>query len=245
LSVVGLVLMTLLLKPIPLFILITLIPILIAAFSWKHIRRTPLYMILLAGAWIISVVFSQIAVPYVFKNVFQPYQVERIYSMLGQDVPQEYMRPGAEPRRDADYDVRQSKIAIGSGGLLGKGFMNGTQTKYSFVPEQNTDFVFSGIGEQFGYVGSAVLVLLYLLLLLRIVQVAERQRSVFSRVYAYSVASILFFHFAVNLSMTMGLAPVIGITLPLLSYGGTSLLSFSILLFILLRLDADRQVMIR
>lgn len=245
LSVVGLVLMTLLLKPIPLFILITLIPILIAAFSWKHIRRTPLYMILLAGAWIISVVFSQIAVPYVFKHVFQPYQVERIYSMLGQDVPQEYMRPGAEPRRDADYNVRQSKIAIGSGGLLGKGFMNGTQTKYSFVPEQNTDFVFCGIGEQFGFAGSAVLVLLYLLLLLRIVKVAERQRSVFSRVYAYCVASILFFHFAINLSMTMGLAPVIGITLPLLSYGGTSLLSFSILLFILLRLDADRQVMIR
>jgi rod shape determining protein RodA len=141
--------------------------------------------------------------------------------------------------------VRQSKIAIGSGGLFGKGFGNGTQTKYSFVPEQHTDFIFCGIGEQFGFVGSSLLVLIYITLLLRIVYIAERQRSVFSRVYAYSVASILFFHLAINLCMTMGLAPVIGITLPMLSYGGTSLLSFSILLFILLRLDADRQMLIR
>jgi rod shape determining protein RodA len=180
-----------------------------------------------------------------FKNVFQGYQTERIYSMLGQDVPEEYQKPGVVPKKDADYNVRQSKIAIGSGGFWGKGFMHGTQTKYSFVPEQNTDFVFCGIGEQFGFVGSTILVLLYVTLLLRIVHIAERQRSSFSRVYAYCVASILFFHLAINLSMTMGLAPVIGITLPMLSYGGTSLLSFSILLFILLRLDADRQMLIR
>lgn len=244
-SVAGLVVATLLIKRMPLFILITIIPVLALWFNRRQLRRSPLFVISIIGAWVIAVLFSQVAVPFVFKEVFQPYQVERIYSMLGQDVPQEYIRPGTVAKKDADYNVRQSKIAIGSGGVLGKGFMNGTQTKYSFVPEQNTDFVFCGIGEQFGFVGSLILVLLYALLLLRIVFVAERQRSVFSRVYAYSVASILFFHFAINLSMTMGLAPVIGITLPLLSYGGTSLLSFSILLFILLRLDADRQVMIR
>lgn len=244
-SVAGLVIATLLIKRVPLFILITIVPVLAFWVNRKQLRRSPLLMVVIVAAWLIAVVFSQVAVPFVFKKVFQPYQVERIYSMLGQDVPQEYIRPGTVAKKDADYNVRQSKIAIGSGGLLGKGFMNGTQTKYSFVPEQNTDFVFCGIGEQFGFVGSLILVLLYALLLLRIVFVAERQRSVFSRVYAYCVASVLFFHFAINLSMTMGLAPVIGITLPMLSYGGTSLLSFSILLFILLRLDADRQVMIR
>jgi rod shape determining protein RodA len=244
-SVAGLVIATLLVKPVPLFILITIVPILALWANRKQLRRSPLLAVVVIACWVVAVLFSQVAVPFVFKKVFQPYQVERIYSMLGQDVPQEYIRPGAVAKKDADYNVRQSKIAIGSGGLLGKGFMNGTQTKYSFVPEQNTDFVFCGIGEQFGFVGSLILVLLYALLLLRIVFVAERQRSAFSRVYAYCVASVLFFHFAINLSMTMGLAPVIGITLPMLSYGGTSLLSFSILLFILLRLDADRQVMIR
>src|SRR5690606_36924488 len=143
------------------------------------------------------------------------------------------------------YNVWQSKIAIGSGGFSGKGFLNGTSTKNEFVPEQNTDFIFCAIGEQFGFLGSAALVLLYLGLMLRILVLAERQRSAFSRIYAYCVASIFFIHFAINISMTIGLAPVIGITLPLLSYGGTSLLSFSILIFILLKLDSDKQVMIR
>jgi len=244
-SSVGLVIATLLLKSTPLLIIITLAAALVIWLNFRTIKRMPQYLIVIVGAWIIAIVFSQFAVPYVFTHVMQPYQTERIYSMLGQDVPQEYLRPGTVAKQDADYNVRQSKIAIGSGGILGKGIMNGTQTKYSFVPEQSTDFVFCGIGEQFGFVGSTILVLLYLLLLLRIVTIAERQRSVFSRVYAYSVGAILFFHFAINLSMTMGLAPVIGITLPLLSYGGTSLLSFSILLFILLRLDADRHVLIR
>lgn len=244
-SSVGLVLATLLLKSFPLMIIITAATLLVIWINFKLIKRLPQYLILIIGAWIIAIVFSQFVVPYVFKHVFQPYQTERIYSMLGQDVPQEYLRPGAIAKKDADYNVRQSKIAIGSGGLVGKGFMNGTQTKYSFVPEQNTDFVFCGVGEQFGFIGSFILVLLYLLLLMRIVAIAERQRSTFSRVYAYCVGSVLFFHFAINLSMTMGLAPVIGITLPLLSYGGTSLMSFSILLFIMLRLDADRHVLIR
>lgn len=244
-SVAGLVLATLLIERIPLFIIITVIPALAFWLFRRQIKRNKVIIIIIVGAWLIAVLFSQVLVPYVFKNVFQGYQTERIYSMLGQDVPQEYQKPGIEVKKDADYNVRQSKIAIGSGGLLGKGFMHGTQTKYSFVPEQNTDFVFCGVGEQFGFVGSSVLVLLYVTLLLRIVVIAERQRSLFSRVYAYCVGAILFFHFAINLSMTMGLAPVIGITLPMLSYGGTSLLSFSILLFIMLRLDADRHMLIR
>jgi len=244
-STIGLVLATLLIERIPLFIIITAIALLILWFARRSIRRNKILLVVIIGAWLISVLFSQVVVPKVFTDVLKSYQVERIYSMLGQDVPIEYRKDGELPKQDADYNVRQSKIAIGSGGLLGKGFMNGTQTKYSFVPEQHTDFVFCGIGEQFGFAGSAALVLIYTFLLLRIVYIAERQRSVFSRVYAYCVGSILFFHFAVNLCMTIGLAPVIGITLPLLSYGGTSLVSFSILIFILLRLDADRQVMIR
>ncbi|MCH5715104.1 rod shape-determining protein RodA [Niabella hibiscisoli] len=125
---------------------------------------------------------------------------------------------------------------MGSGGLVGKGLLSGTQTRYGFVPEQRTDFIFDTIGEGFGFAGSVVLLGLYLLLLFRIVTIAERQRSVFSRCYAYGVASVFFFHIAINLGMTIGLAPVIGIPLPLISYGGTSLLTFSVMLFILIRL---------
>ena len=144
-----------------------------------------------------------------------------------------------------DYNVRQSKIAIGSGGFLGKGFLKGTQTRGRYVPEQHTDFIFTSVGENFGFVGCVTLLLIYLALILRIVRAAERQRSTFSRVYAYSVASIIFFHVVVNVCVTVGLAPVIGITLPLLSYGGSSLITFTILIFILIKLDADRQMVLR
>ena len=147
--------------------------------------------------------------------------------------------------KDTDYNVRQSKIAIGSGGFLGRGFLKGTQTRFDFVPEQRTDFIFCTIGEGFGFVGSLILLGLYLFLLMRIINIAERQRSVFSRCYAYGVASVLFFHIAINVCMTIGLAPVIGIPLPFVSYGGTSLITFSVLLFILIRLDADRQMVLR
>ena len=144
-----------------------------------------------------------------------------------------------------NYNVKQSKIAIGSGGFAGKGFLKGTQTQGDFVPEQHTDFIFTSVGENFGFLGSSLLMLIYLVLLLRIIKIAERQRSTFSRVYAYSVAGIIFFHVAVNICVTIGLAPVIGITLPLMSYGGSSLLTFTILLFILIKLDADRQMVLR
>jgi rod shape determining protein RodA len=194
-------------------------------------------------------IFSQLAVPFVFKHVLQRHQIDRIFSTLGKEVPDEYdktMVAGEEKKgNSSEYNVLQSKIAIGSGGLVGKGFLNGTSTKNQFVPEQNTDFIFCAIGEQFGFAGSAILIVIYISLMLRIIYIGERQRSVFTRVYSYCVACILFFHFAVNISMTIGLMPVIGITLPLLSYGGSSLLSFSILIFILVRLDADRQTIIR
>ena len=144
-----------------------------------------------------------------------------------------------------NYNVKQSKIAIGSGGFLGKGFLKGTQTRGDFVPEQHTDFIFTSVGENFGFIGSGLLMFVYLFFLLRIIRIAERQRSTFSRVYAYSVAGIMFFHVAVNICVTIGLAPVIGITLPLMSYGGSSLLTFTILIFILIKLDADRQMVLR
>lgn len=247
-SLIFLAVASLLVDRLVLFIVITLIAALIAVLARYTFRRDATARLILIGAWLFSVLFSQVAIPFVFKKVLQGYQIERIYTMFGQDVPEAYRKDSDKQetrKKDTGYNVRQSKIAIGSGGLFGKGFLNGTSTKNSFVPEQNTDFIFCSIGEQFGFVGSFVVIALYIALILRILSIAERQKSDFSRIYAYCVASVLFFHFAVNISMTIGLAPVIGITLPFLSYGGTSLLSFSILIFILIRLDTDRQMMIR
>jgi rod shape determining protein RodA len=180
----------------------------------------------------IGVVFS---VDYVFNNVLEPHQSKRINVMLGVE---------SDPQ-GAGYNVNQSLIAIGSGGFSGKGFLNGTQTKFNFVPEQSTDFIFCTIGEEWGFLGTFVLISLYLFLFLRLIFLAERQRSTFSRIYGYCVASILFFHFLVNIGMTIGLAPVIGIPLPFISYGGSSLWAFTILLFIFIRLDAERIYVLR
>lgn len=140
----------------------------------------------------------------------------------------------------AGYNVNQSKIAIGSGGFWGKGFLNGTQTKLKYVPEQDTDFIFCTVGEEHGFLGSTFVLIIYWLLLMRILTIAERQREIFHRVYAYCVVSILFFHLMINVGMVLGLMPVIGIPLPFFSYGGSSLWGFTIMLFILLRLDASR-----
>ena len=198
-----------------------------------------------------------LVVPFTFKHVFKPYQADRIFSMVGVDNPfadktARLDAPNAEEQKQKqkkteqqNYNVKQSKIAIGSGGFLGKGFLKGTQTRGDFVPEQHTDFIFTSVGENFGFLGSGLLMFVYLFFLLRIIKLAERQRSTFSRVYAYSVAGIMFFHIAVNICVTIGLAPVIGITLPLMSYGGSSLLTFTILIFILIKLDADRQMVLR
>ena len=140
----------------------------------------------------------------------------------------------------AGYNVNQSKIAIGSGGVAGKGFLQGTQTKYDFVPEQSTDFIFCTVGEEWGFMGTSTIVFFFMFLIIRLVFLAERQRSVYSRVFGYCVASIIFFHFAINVGMTIGLAPVIGIPLPFFSYGGSSLWFFTVLLFIFLKLDSSR-----
>ena len=250
-SFIALAIASLLLPQLTLFIIITSIGVLFIVILRKKLLKDRLLRLYIISGYAVAVLFSQLAIPYAFKHVLQGYQIQRIYSMLGQDVPRAYTKESAdvedEPvkKKDNNYNVMQSKIAIGSGGLIGKGFLNGTSTKNNFVPEQHTDFIFCSIGEQFGFMGSGLLILLYVGLMLRITILAERQRSTFSRVYAYCVAAILFFHFAINISMTIGLAPVIGITLPLLSYGGSSLLSFSVLIFILLRLDADRNVLIR
>ena len=142
-------------------------------------------------------------------------------------------------------NVNQSLIAIGSGGLNGKGYLQGTQTKYDFVPEQSTDFIFCTVGEEWGFAGTTVVLLLFLALLYRIIFIAERQRSSYTRIYGYGVASILFFHIMINVGMAIGLAPVIGIPLPFFSYGGSSLWSFTILLFILIKLDSYRMYILR
>jgi rod shape determining protein RodA len=250
-SAIALVLTSLLLNRITLAIVLTLFTILVGLMIRQTLKRKIMARVILVGSWLFAIGFSQLVVPFVFKHALQKHQIERIYSMIGIDVPDEYNKaimPGEEHKErtnSSEYNVLQSKIAIGSGGMFGKGFLNGTSTKNQFVPEQNTDFIFCAIGEQFGFMGSAILIILYVSLMLRVIHLGERQRSDFTRVYAYCVACILFFHVAVNISMTIGLAPVIGITLPFLSYGGSSLLSFSILIFILIRLDADRQVLIR
>jgi rod shape determining protein RodA len=249
-SLIALVLGTLLVERKILFVILTALAALIAFLTRSLLKRDNMAKVILVSVWLFCILFSQVAVPMAFKHLLKQHQVDRIYSMLGKEVPVEYNKNAEEgddghKTNSSEYNVLQSKIAIGSGGLYGKGFLNGTSTKNQFVPEQNTDFIFTAIAEQFGFIGSLVLVGIYVSLMLRIVFVAERQRSVFTRIYAYCVASILFFHFAVNISMTIGLAPVIGITLPFLSYGGSSLMSFSILIFILIRLDADRNAMIR
>ena len=175
-----------------------------------------------------------LSVDFTFENILETHQRNRIYVLLGK----------VEDPRGVGYNVNQAKIAIGSGGLLGKGFLNGTITKADFVPEQETDFIFCTVGEEWGFVGSLLLIAAYVWLLVHLITMAERQRSTFSRFYGYCVASILFFHFAVNIGMVLGLVPVIGIPLPFFSYGGSSLIAFTLLLFIFIRQDADRNALI-
>ena len=169
---------------------------------------------------------------YVFEEVLEPHQRIRIEVLLGMK----------EDLAGAGYNVNQSKIAIGSGGLLGKGFLNGTQTKLKYVPEQDTDFIFCTVGEEQGFLGAALVLCLFMALILRLIALAERQHSRFVRVYGYSVLSIFFFHLFINVGMVLGLTPVIGIPLPFFSYGGSSLWGFTILLFVFLRMDASRSV---
>lgn len=194
----------------------------------RRVLRHHLVVAISVWALVIGMV---VGVDFFYNKVLQPHQRQRIEVLLN---------PSADPLGKG-WNVTQSKIALGSGGLLGKGFLQGTQTKFDFVPEQSTDFIFCTVGEEFGWAGSLTVIGLYLALLLRILYVAERQKSVFGRTYGYCVASILFLHIAINMGMTMGLAPVVGIPLPFFSYGGSSLWSFTILLFSLLAIDAYRK----
>lgn len=252
-SAAVLVVATLLIEPNLLAIILTGLAALTIYFLRRQIKRRRNLLVLIIGIWAICVGVQRFAVPYVFEHVLKPYQVKRIYDTIGKEyVPKDAAavadiakQTAGKKKEDGNYNVRQSKIAIGSGGFLGKGLLSGTQTRYDFVPEQRTDFIFCTIGEGFGFIGSTVLLGIYFLMLMRIVTIAERQRSVFSRCYAYGVAAVLFFHVAINICMTIGLAPVIGIPLPFISYGGTALLTFTMLLFILIRLDADRQMVLR
>ncbi len=185
--------------------------------------------------YFVAVIIYTFSVDYLFNNVLKEHHRNRIDIILGK----------IHDPSNVGYNLEQSKIAIGSGGFLGKGYLKGTQTKLNYVPEQSTDFIFTSIAEEFGFLGSFLLILLYVLFLLRLIFLAERQRSQFSRVYGYGVVSIFFIHFCINIAMTIGLAPVIGIPLPFISYGGSSLLSFTILLFVFIRLDTQRMLVLR
>lgn len=186
---------------------------------------------LITIGFVVTSVLFLFSVNYVFSSVLQPHQQQRIKVALGIE----------EDIRGAGYNVHQSKIAIGSGGLAGKGFLNGTQTKLKYVPEQHTDFIFCTIGEEEGFLGSAAVLVLFSALIFRLIALAERQRTPFGRVYGYCVVSFLIFHLFVNIGMVIGLCPVIGIPLPFFSYGGSALWGFTFLLFILLRIDASRK----
>ena len=253
-AIAALIVASIVVEPNTLAIALTAIAAFIIYVFRRQIKRDRGIFITIIFIWALCVGIQRFAVPFIFKNVLQRHQVERIYDLFGKDNP--YVEQGqgetmtaAELKKKKEsgssYNVRQSKIAIGSGRVWGKGILNATQTRYDFVPEQRTDFIFCTVGEGFGFAGSIVLLGLYLILLFRIVTIAERQRSTFSRCYAYGVAAVFFFHIAINVAMTVGLAPVIGIPLPFISYGGTSLLTFTIMLFILIRLDADRQMVLR
>lgn len=194
------------------------------------INRTKQNILKLTALLIISCTFV-FSVDYAFNHVLKPHQRTRINIVIGKE----------KDTKGVGYNLNQSMIAIGSGGFSGKGYLNGTMTKYNYVPEQHTDFIFCTVGEEFGFVGSLMLVLLYLALILRLIHLAERQRSAFSRIYGYGIACVFFFHCTINIGMTIGLVPVIGIPLPFLSYGGTSLLMFSMMLFVFLKQDANRM----
>ena len=200
--------------------------VLLIFFGKRTLRRI---LTLTAGALILILTIESF--DYVINNVLPERHKKRLEALVN---------PNFDPM-GINWNVTQSKIAIGSGGFAGKGFLKGTQTKFDFVPEQSTDFIFCTIGEEHGWIGSLIVVILFVFFLQRIIFIAERQKNRFARAYGYSVASIFFFHFAVNIGMTIGLFPVIGIPLPFFSYGGSALWSFTVLLFILLKLDAHRS----
>lgn len=226
LLIIALFVLTLLVPQLYLIIGLVLMAIIFILIFPKTVKN-----IMVIAVSLLVVIIVVMGVDFFVTEVLQPHQQNRIKALIN---------PAGDPL-GYGWNVTQSKIAIGSGGFWGKGFLEGTQTKFDFVPEQSTDFIFCTIGEERGWVGSFFLIAGFMALLLRIVFIAERQKSKFARVYGYSVASILFFHLMVNVGMTIGLFPVIGIPLPFFSYGGSSLWAFTMLLFILLKLDAHRS----
>ena len=226
----ALVLFSLLIYPWIVAVFFTSLIFIIYYFSSNRVRSLKVSSIVA----IISngIIFST---GYLYNHLLSPHQIERINILIGKDF---------DPQ-NAGYNLIQSKIAIGSGGFFGKGFLHGTQTRFDFVPEQSTDFIFCTIGEEWGFLGSFIFLLVFTTLLLRIIFLAEKQKSQFCRVYGYSVACILFIHLIINISMTIGLAPIIGIPLPFMSYGGSSLVSFTILIFIFLNLNSYRMDILR
>lgn len=219
---------------------LVIIVTLIALFSWIFVRnfivprnRKLLYWII-AISTVSSIAFSM-SVSYIVEKVLEPHHRERIYVMLSMPVE----------REGADYNSQMAKITVGSGGFIGKGFLEGPMTQNNYVPEQWTDFIFSAVAEEWGFVGSVLVIGLFVFLIIRIINMAERQRSMFSRIYGYCVASIFFLHLLINVGMVIGLAPIIGIPLPFFSYGGSSLMGFTMLLFIFLRLDSERLTSFR
>ena len=212
--------------------LIMLVTVVLAGLAYAyHIYRFKAYSLLVLYTFLLGSMLFIFTVDYAFNNILKPHQQTRINVVLGIE---------SDPFGKG-YNLNQSKISIGSGGFSGKGFLQGTQTKFRFVPEQDTDFIFCTVGEEWGFIGSLIVIGLFTTLLLRLVTMAERQRSAFSRIYGYGVFSIILFHFVINIGMTIGLVPTIGIPLPFFSYGGSSLWGFTILLFIFLRLDAGRN----
>ena len=203
----------------------------ILTYIYVVLPRERTVVAIIVGLMLVSIGYI-VAIDSAFHSILKPHQQDRINVILGK----------LEDKRGVGYNLEQSKIAIGSGGLFGKGWLQGTQTRYDFVPEMTTDFIFCSIGEEWGYIGSFVLIALYVLLLQRLISIANRQRMAYARVYIYSVASIIFMHFFINIGMTIGLLPVIGIPLPFISYGGSSLLSFSVMLAIAVKLDSERLV---
>ena len=211
----------------PLYVVIALAIFMIIHYIFnRKITRNPIVYGLL---FLVMTAFTY-SVSYVYDSVLEPHQKDRINVLLGKDVNM----------KKEGYNLNQSMIAIGSGGFFGKGFLEGTQTKGGFVPEQHTDYIFTTVGEEWGFLGSLVVIALFVTLLLRIIYLAERQKTKFSRVYGYCVAGILFIHFFVNIAMVVGIFPTIGVPLPFFSYGGSGLWGFTILLFIFLKMDANK-----
>jgi rod shape determining protein RodA len=233
-----------------------IIALLLICGVFVYFNRLRKQLVFLALTVFLASTFYILSLDFVFAKIMKPHQQQRILVTLNQDVDEYYAKKSkgfsifkfekskekdkSESKRDYSYNVRQSKISIGAGRWVGNGFNNGTQTKAKLVPEQHTDFIFCTVGEEYGFLGSTLFLIIYLLLIGRVYYLAERQKNVFSRVFGYSTASILFFHFFVNIGMALGILPVIGIPLPFMSYGGSSLISFSMLLFTFLKLDANR-----